>query len=74
MALKFSKVLVLPEFDKGLLTNDSRLVLGLAAATSNQIDVLAINCDLPTALNIGVSKVYVLASNSPTNVRAACIG
>ncbi|MGP1914320.1 MAG: electron transfer flavoprotein subunit alpha/FixB family protein [Candidatus Hodgkinia cicadicola] len=74
MALKFSKVLVLPEFDKGLLTNDSRLVLGLAVEKSVQVDILAINCDLPTALNIGVSKVYVLASNSPTNVRAACIG
>ncbi|MFP3039026.1 MAG: electron transfer flavoprotein subunit alpha/FixB family protein [Candidatus Hodgkinia cicadicola] len=74
MALKFSKVLVLPEFDKGLLTNESRLVLGLAVEKSTEVDVLAINCDLPTALNIGVSKVYVLASSSPTNVRAACVG
>ncbi|MGP1922960.1 MAG: electron transfer flavoprotein subunit alpha/FixB family protein [Candidatus Hodgkinia cicadicola] len=74
MALKFSKVLVLPEFDKGLLTHDSRLVLGLAVEKSTKVDVLAINCDLSTALSIGVSKVYVLASSSPTNIRAACAG
>ncbi|MGP1918115.1 MAG: electron transfer flavoprotein subunit alpha/FixB family protein [Candidatus Hodgkinia cicadicola] len=74
MALKFSKVLVLPEFDKGILTNDSRLVLGLAVEKSMTVDVLAINCDLLTALSIGVSKVYVLASPRPTNVRAASAG
>ncbi|MGP1917872.1 MAG: electron transfer flavoprotein subunit alpha/FixB family protein [Candidatus Hodgkinia cicadicola] len=74
MALKFSKVLVLPEFDKGVLTVESRMVLSLAVKKSTTVDVLAINCDMPTALSIGASKVYVLASNSPTNVRAACVG
>ncbi|MFP3039079.1 MAG: electron transfer flavoprotein subunit alpha/FixB family protein [Candidatus Hodgkinia cicadicola] len=72
--MKFSKVLVLPEFVNGVLTNDARLLLSFANENATSVDALAINCDLPSALSIGVSKVYVLASNAPTHVRAANAG
>lgn len=71
MALKFSKALVLPEFVMGSLNNDARLLIGFAMKYAVEVDVLAINCDIANALNIGVSKVYVLASKTATNVRAA---
>ncbi|MFP3037616.1 MAG: electron transfer flavoprotein subunit alpha/FixB family protein [Candidatus Hodgkinia cicadicola] len=74
MSIKFNKVLVIPELDNGKLTNDGRLLLWFAAKTSTEVDLLAINCDLASALTFGVSKVYALASRSPVTVKAACAG
>ncbi|MGP1915420.1 MAG: FAD-binding protein [Candidatus Hodgkinia cicadicola] len=72
--MKFSKVLVLPEFVNGVLTNDAQLLLNFANENSSSVDVLAINCGLPFVLSIEVSKVYILASNAPTIIRAASTG
>ncbi|MGP1914506.1 MAG: electron transfer flavoprotein subunit alpha/FixB family protein [Candidatus Hodgkinia cicadicola] len=72
--MKFPKVLVLPEFSNGILTNDAQLLLSFANENAASIDALVINCDLPSALNIGLSKVYVLASSAPTVIRAASTG
>ncbi|MFP3019000.1 MAG: electron transfer flavoprotein subunit alpha/FixB family protein [Candidatus Hodgkinia cicadicola] len=72
--MKFPKVLVLPEFSNGILTKDAQLLLSFASENAISVDVLAINCDLPSALNIGVSKVYVLASSAPANLTAASTG
>ncbi|MGP1918328.1 MAG: electron transfer flavoprotein subunit alpha/FixB family protein [Candidatus Hodgkinia cicadicola] len=70
----FPKVLVLPEFSNGILTSAAQLLLNFANENATSIDMLAINCDLPSALSIGVSKVYVLASSAPANIRAASTG
>lgn len=72
MPVKFPNVLVLPEFANGTLTSDARSLLGFASQNATNVDVLAINCDLPSALSVGVSKVYAFASRTAPHVRAAC--